>query len=89
MSACLIEFNTCALLALRDQMILVYLFIYLPAVRIGCLVDDGKSNSQTEAEHYQQEEDSLSETSLELYKRCGRFAIKLKLFHSPIGEKSA
>lgn len=42
-------------------MILVYLFIYLPAVRIGCLVDDGKSNSQTEAEHYQQEEDSLSE----------------------------
>lgn len=61
MSACLIEFNTCALLALRDQMILVYLFIYLPAVRIGCLVDDGKSNSQTEAEHHQQEEDSLSE----------------------------
>lgn len=39
-------------------MILVYLFIYLLAVRIGCLADDGKSNLLREAEHHQEEEEA-------------------------------
>lgn len=66
----------------------IYLFIY-PPCELAVLLMTGNPTRKQKQNTTSKKKTHRVKTSLELYKRCGRFAIKWKLFHSPIGEKSA